>query len=146
MKAKYVIGVAVILGAAIFGATAFQGSMTPYVDFAQAKQSGDRCQIMGDLIQEKTSYETSSQTLLFTLVDDETRYKAKPVIDIVVYRGGDMATAWLHTGLRELLQLGLGGVAIVGAIVAGIWAYAGIYLGRTYNKAINENHETTDVV
>lgn len=71
MKAKYVIGVAVILGAAIFGATAFQGSMTPYVDFAQAKESGDRCQIMGDLIQEKTSYETSSQTLLFTLVDEE---------------------------------------------------------------------------
>lgn len=70
MKAKYVIGVAIIIGAAIFGATAFQGSMTPYVDFAQAKQSGDRCQIMGDIIQEKTSYETSSQTLLFTLVDE----------------------------------------------------------------------------
>jgi AAA family ATP:ADP antiporter len=84
--------------------------------------------------------------MLFTLVDNETRYKAKPVIDIVVYRGGDMATAWLHTGLRELLQLGLGGVAIVGAIVAGIWVYAGIYLGRAYNKAINENHEKTDVV
>jgi len=84
--------------------------------------------------------------MLFTLVDNETRYKAKPVIDIVVYRGGDMATAWLHTGLRELLQLGLGGVAIIGAIVAGIWAYAGIYLGWTYNRAISENHEKTDVV
>jgi AAA family ATP:ADP antiporter len=37
--------------------------------------------------------------MLFTQVDSETRFKAKPVIDIVVYRGGDMATAWLHTGL-----------------------------------------------
>lgn len=70
MKAKYVIGVAVIVGAAIFGATAFQGSMTPYVDFAEAKESGDRCQIMGDIIQEKTNYETSSQLLLFTIVDE----------------------------------------------------------------------------
>ena len=70
MKAKYVIGVAVIVGAAIFGATAFQGSMTPYVDFAEAKQSGDRCQIMGNIVQEMTNYETSSQMLLFTIVDE----------------------------------------------------------------------------
>jgi ATP:ADP antiporter, AAA family len=82
--------------------------------------------------------------MLFTLVDDETRYKAKPVIDIVVYRGGDMLTAWVHTGLREVLALGLGGVAIVGAVVAGIWALAGIYLGRTYNKAGGENSSGTE--
>lgn len=73
--------------------------------------------------------------MLFTLVDDETRYKAKPVIDIVVYRGGDSVTAWLHTALRELFGLGLGGVAVVAAILAGIWALAGIYLGRIYNDA-----------
>ena len=28
--------------------------------------------------------------MLFTAVDEETRYKAKPVVDIVVYRGGDV--------------------------------------------------------
>ncbi len=72
---------------------------------------------------------------LFTLVDDETRYKAKPVIDIVVYRGGDMVTAWFHTALREVFALSLTGVAIIAAIIAGFWAYAGIYLGRTYNQA-----------
>ena len=82
--------------------------------------------------------------MLFTLVDTETRYKAKPVIDIVVYRGGDMATAWLHTGLREILQFGLGGVAIVGAIVAVAWAYVGIYLGRTYNEAVQESPDLPD--
>ena len=82
--------------------------------------------------------------MLFTLVDTETRYKAKPVIDIVVYRGGDMVTAWVHTGLRELLQFGLGGVAIVGAVVAAVWAVAGIYLGRTYNEALGNNSSKTD--
>ena len=32
--------------------------------------------------------------MLFTLVNNDVRYKAKPVIDIVVYRGGDMLSAW----------------------------------------------------
>jgi len=73
--------------------------------------------------------------MLFTVVDDETRYKAKPVIDIVVYRGGDMATAWFHTFLKEGLAFGLAGVAIVAAVIAGIWAAAGAYLGRRYNEA-----------
>jgi len=72
---------------------------------------------------------------LFTLVDTESRYKAKPVIDIVVYRGGDMVTAWLHTALRETMAFGLGGVAIIAAVIAAVWAMAGIYLGRTYNRA-----------
>jgi AAA family ATP:ADP antiporter len=76
--------------------------------------------------------------MLFTLVDDETRYKAKPVIDIVVYRGGDMVTAWFHTALRETFAVGLGGVALVAAVIAAVWAMAGAYLGRTYNSAVAE--------
>ena len=71
---------------------------------------------------------------LYTIVDDETRYKAKPVIDIVVYRGGDMATAWFHTMLKEVFVLGLGGVALVAAALCGIWALSGVYLGRRYNE------------
>jgi AAA family ATP:ADP antiporter len=72
--------------------------------------------------------------MLFTLVDDETRYKAKPVIDIVVYRGGDMVMAWFHTLLRDVFAFGLGGVALVAAVIAAVWAMAGLYLGRTYNE------------
>jgi cytochrome c-type biogenesis protein CcmE len=70
VKVKYIIGAAVILGAAIIGATAFQGSITPYVDFAEARASGDRCQVMGDILHHRTSYEAASQTLLFTIVDE----------------------------------------------------------------------------
>lgn len=72
--------------------------------------------------------------MLFTLVDNETRYKAKPVIDIVVYRGGDMATAWLHTALKEIFAFGLSGVAVVAAVIAALWALSGVYLGRRYNE------------
>jgi AAA family ATP:ADP antiporter len=76
--------------------------------------------------------------MLFTVVTDDERYKAKPVIDICVYRGGDMVTAWFHTGLKEVLALGSSGVAIVAAVIAVMWALAGIYLGRTYNQASGE--------
>jgi AAA family ATP:ADP antiporter len=72
--------------------------------------------------------------MLFTMVDPETRFKAKPVIDIVVYRGGDMATAWSYTALTAGLGFGLTGVAIVAAAIAAIWALAGIYLGNRYTE------------
>jgi AAA family ATP:ADP antiporter len=78
--------------------------------------------------------------MLFTVVDDETRYKAKPVIDIVVYRGGDMVTAWFHTALREVFSLSLTGVAIVAAFIAAAWAASGAYLGRAYRE--KEREET----
>jgi AAA family ATP:ADP antiporter len=72
--------------------------------------------------------------MLFTAVDRESRFKAKNVIDIVVYRGGDMITAWAFTGLTQGLGLGLGAVAFVGMLIAGIWAFVGRSLGRTYDR------------
>jgi len=72
--------------------------------------------------------------MLFTAVDRETRFKAKPVIDIVVYRGGDMLNAWAFTGLTQGLGLGLAAVAGVGALIAAVWAVVGIYLGRLFAR------------
>ena len=72
--------------------------------------------------------------MLFTVVDRETRFKAKPFIDIVVYRGGDMVTAWAFTGLTQGLGLGLGAVAAIGAGIAAIWAAVAGYLGRAYRQ------------
>ncbi len=74
-----------------------------------------------------------AREMLFTAVDRETRFKAKPVIDIVIYRGGDMLSAWAFTGLTQVLGLGLAAVALVGAVVAALWAVIGIYLGRQFN-------------
>jgi AAA family ATP:ADP antiporter len=72
--------------------------------------------------------------MLYTVVDRETRFKAKPFIDIVVYRGGDMVTAWVFTGLTQGLGLGLGAVAGIGAMIASVWAGVGVYLGRAYQR------------
>lgn len=70
--------------------------------------------------------------MLFTLVDNEVRFKVKPVIDIVVYRGGDMLTAWFYTFLTVVVGLGLSGISIIAAVVASLWALIGLYLGKRY--------------
>lgn len=75
-----------------------------------------------------------AREMLFTLVDREVRYKTKPVIDTVVYRGGDTLNSWAFAGLTEGLGLGMSPVAIIGALIAGIWAVTGVALGRVYNK------------
>ena len=75
-----------------------------------------------------------AREMLFTAVDREVRFKAKPVIDIVIYRGGDMLNAWAFTALTQGLGLGLGMVAFAGAGIAGLWALTGIYLGRRFRE------------
>ena len=75
-----------------------------------------------------------AREMLYTIVDRETRFKAKPVIDIVVSRGGDTLAGWVFAGLTAGLSLGLGAVAAVGALIAFVWAVVGVYLGRAYDR------------
>jgi len=70
--------------------------------------------------------------MLFTTVDRESRFKAKPVVDIVLYRGGDMLWAWVFTLLTTGLGLGLAAVSAIGGVIAVIWGGVGIWLGRQY--------------
>lgn len=85
-----------------------------------------------------------AREMLFTKVDRETRFKAKPVIDIVAYRGGDTIMAWLFTGLTQGLGLGLAAVAVVGAVIAALWAAVGLYLGRWFERGDNPDSKTID--
>jgi len=72
--------------------------------------------------------------ILFTQVDSETRFKSKPVIDTVVYRGSDVATAWFYTKLVSAFGLGLAGIAVVGAVVAVAWVATAVHLGRMFEQ------------
>jgi len=69
--------------------------------------------------------------MLWTVVDKETKYKAKNVIDTAVYRGGDLASGWINAGMR-VLGLGLGGIAVVGVVVAALWLIVGYMLGKHF--------------
>ena len=75
-----------------------------------------------------------AREMLFTTLDRESRFKGKSVIDVVVYRAGDIFWAWSFTGLTQGLGLTLGGVAAIGSGVALMWAYLGYRLGSYFDK------------
>lgn len=70
-----------------------------------------------------------AREVLFTVVPREDKYKAKSVLDTVVYRGGDAASGWLYAGLAGL-GLGLEGLAMAAVPVALCWLAVGWYLGQ----------------
>ena len=74
-----------------------------------------------------------AREMLFTTLDRDVRFKGKSVIDVVVYRAGDIMWAWLFTGLTQVLGLTLGGVAAVGSAVAIVWSYLGFRLGNHFD-------------
>src|SRR5690606_36078295 len=67
--------------------------------------------------------------MLFAPLDAESKYKAKNVIDTLVYRGGDAASSWQKDGLYALGHGALA-VALAGAVCAGLWGGLGWRLGR----------------
>jgi len=82
-----------------------------------------------------------AREMLFTLVSREDRFKAKPVIDIVAYRGGDMVTSWGFAALTHGLGFGLGAMAAVGAGIAAIWGSIALYLGRWFERTSSKDIE-----
>ena len=71
--------------------------------------------------------------ICFTVVEQESRYKAKNVIDTVVYRFGDLSSAWVQAGLRAL-GFGIGGSLAAGVVASGLWALSAWRLGRGYER------------
>jgi AAA family ATP:ADP antiporter len=74
-----------------------------------------------------------AREMLYTTLDREARFKGKSVVDVVVYRAGDIFWAWSFTGLTQGLGLTLGAVAGVGSAFAVIWAYLGYRLGKNFD-------------
>lgn len=75
-----------------------------------------------------------AREILFTAVDREARFKTKPIIDVAVYRGGDVFWIWLIALLGDGgLDLGLGAMLIVGASVAIVLGMVGIVIGKKHD-------------
>lgn len=72
-----------------------------------------------------------TREMLFTVVDQESRYKAKNVIDTVVYRFGDWSAAWVSS---VILPYGVGGLAIFGIIISALWFPIAWTLGKRYEN------------
>ncbi|AKC88176.1 membrane protein [Pseudoxanthomonas suwonensis] len=61
---------------------------------------------------------------IYTRVDREARYKAKAVIDTMVYRGSDLSFVWLHKALAAFGSsvVFLAGVGVALCMTASAWA------------------------
>jgi AAA family ATP:ADP antiporter len=80
------------------------------------------------------SFIRPGREMLFSRLDTETKYKAKNLIDVPVYRGGDALSAQVKSGL-ESGGLSASGVAMLGAGLAAAWALNGWWLGRRHEDA-----------
>ncbi len=70
---------------------------------------------------------------LFTVVTREQKYKSKSFIDTAVFRGGDAASGWVYTGLRNI-GLDLPGIAWVAVPIAAVWGVLLVRLGGMQSK------------
>ena len=71
--------------------------------------------------------------ICFTVVDQESRYKAKNFIDTVVYRFGDLGSAWMQKGM-ELLGFGMTATLGLGVLASALWGLNALGLGRQYER------------
>jgi AAA family ATP:ADP antiporter len=76
-----------------------------------------------------------AREVLWTVVSREEKYKAKNVIETLVYRGGDAASGWLSAGLTAL-GAGFGLVALVIVPFAGLWGGLCLWLARRQTQQV----------
>ena len=80
-----------------------------------------------------------AREVLFTVVAREEKYKAKNVIDIVVFRGADAVTGWLFATLRAA-GMELSTISLVTVPLAAAWAVLAIALGRAQERRASTEH------
>src|SRR5262249_24186289 len=71
--------------------------------------------------------------VFYTVLGRAEKYKAKNLIDVVVYRGSDALYGWVFDSLQAL-GLKLGTIALVAAPVAAIWLILSAVLGRVQEQ------------
>lgn len=71
--------------------------------------------------------------ILFTVVEREEKYKAKNLIDVVVYRGSDALYGWVFNSLQAL-GLKLGAIALCVIPLAAAWCALSAALGRVQER------------
>jgi AAA family ATP:ADP antiporter len=82
-----------------------------------------------------------AREVLFTVVDREEKYKAKYLIDGVVFRGGDALSGWAFNALRAVgLELSMISLTVVP--VAAAWMGLALLLGKAQEKRAAQTPDT----
>jgi AAA family ATP:ADP antiporter len=74
-----------------------------------------------------------ARQVFFTVVDREEKYKAKNVIDVVIYRGSDALYGWAFDSLQSL-GLKLGAIALCALPIVAGWLVLSTALGRSQER------------
>jgi ATP:ADP antiporter, AAA family len=74
-----------------------------------------------------------ARQVFFTVLSREEKYKAKNLIDVVIYRGSDALYGWVFDSLQAL-GLKLGAIALVALPVAAGWLVLSRVLGRVEER------------
>jgi AAA family ATP:ADP antiporter len=80
-----------------------------------------------------------ARQVFYTVLGREEKYKAKNLIDVVIYRGSDALYGWVFDSL-QVLGLKLGSIALVAAPVSAIWLILSVTLGRSQEERAQEQH------
>ena len=74
-----------------------------------------------------------ARQVFFTVVAREEKYKAKNLIDVVIYRGSDALYGWVFDSL-QMIGLKLGAIALCALPVVAGWLILSTSLGRTQER------------
>jgi AAA family ATP:ADP antiporter len=79
-----------------------------------------------------------AREVLFTVVEREEKYKAKNVIDNVVFRGSDALFGWVFAALRGA-GMELGAISLATVPVTAAWLALALMLGRMHENRSSGN-------
>ncbi len=79
------------------------------------------------------AFSRPAREALFVPLSRGEKYKAKNLIDTVVYRLGDQLGAWTN-GLLIALGFGISGIAFTAVPLAAIWLGLSLWLGKKYRE------------
>jgi AAA family ATP:ADP antiporter len=74
-----------------------------------------------------------AREILFTVVSRAAKYKAKSVIETVVYRGGDAVSGWIFAGLAAT-GIGFSGLTAIFAPFSALWIALAYWLAARQEK------------
>ena len=83
-----------------------------------------------------------AREVLFTVLGREEKYKAKYVIDGVVFRGADAANGWLFNALRAA-GLELAAIALTAVPICVLWIFVARMLGAAHDRRAARAEEVT---
>jgi AAA family ATP:ADP antiporter len=127
---RFGVGAGLILNPLLMVAAFLATALSPTLFMVQAMQ----------IVRRVAQYAIArpSREICFTVVEQGARYKSKNVIDTVVYRLGDVSSAWVQGGLGAM-GYGIHGPIAVGVGASIVWGAVAVALGRNYEKRLRDS-------